>query len=212
MTWARAWGAAMLVALAAAAPARADDKPPIVSMDFVERDGGVEVDTSVSRLFDRDSFASLDSGFRTTVVIRLWVYEVDGRQPVAYTVLRRSAIYQLWDEVYDVRLEGAGPRRDVRVRTRGEALRLLTSLDDVRIAATAQLPPGKLFILAVVAELNPISAETLAEVRRWLSQGTGGGLERGGALFGSFVSVFVNLKVPAADRVYRSRSQRFYRP
>jgi len=49
-------------------------------------------------------------------------------------------------------------------------------------------------------------------VRRWLSQGTGGGLDRGGAFFGSFVSVFVNPKIAEADRVLRLRSQPFYRP
>jgi hypothetical protein len=64
----------------------------------------------------------------------------------------------------------------------------------------------------VVAELNPVSAATMAEVRRWLSDGSGGGLDRGGSFFGSFVSVFVNLKLPAADRVVRLRSQPFFRP
>jgi hypothetical protein len=49
-------------------------------------------------------------------------------------------------------------------------------------------------------------------VRRWLSQGTGGGLDRGGVFFGSFVSVFVNPKIADADRVLRIRSQPFYRP
>ena len=61
-------------------------------------------------------------------------------------------------------------------------------------------------------ELNPVSDQTLTEVRRWLTQGSGGGLDRGGAFFGSFVSVFVNPKIPPADRVIRIRSQPFYRP
>jgi hypothetical protein len=51
----------------------------------------------------------------------------------------------------------------------------------------------------------------MTEVRRWLSQGTGGGLDRGGVFFGSFVSVFVNTKIADADRVLRIRSQPFYR-
>jgi hypothetical protein len=74
------------------------------------------------------------------------------------------------------------------------------------------LPTGQLFVLKLVAELNPVSKETLAEVRRWLSQGNGGGLDRGGTLFGSFVSVFYNPKIADADRVMRIRSQPFYRP
>jgi hypothetical protein len=80
------------------------------------------------------------------------------------------------------------------------------------VARLAALPVGQEFMLAMQAELNPVSKETLAEVRRWLSQGTGGGLDRGGAFFGSFVSVFVNPKIPEADRVLRVRSQPFYRP
>ena len=42
-----------------------------------------------------------------------------------------------------------------------------------------QLPLGQVFLLAMEVELNPVSKETLAQVRRWLSQGTGGGLDRG---------------------------------
>jgi hypothetical protein len=68
------------------------------------------------------------------------------------------------------------------------------------------------FVLGMVVELNPVSQQTLAEVRRWLSLGTGGGLDHGGSFFGSFVSVFVNPKLPAADRVFRLRSQPFFRP
>ena len=49
-------------------------------------------------------------------------------------------------------------------------------------------------------------------MRRWLTQGTGGGLDRGGSFFGSFVSVFVNPKVAAADRTVRMQSQPFFRP
>jgi hypothetical protein len=202
----------LLALLGAGQRAHAEDKPAIVSMDFAERAGTLRASTSVSKLFDREAFESLDSGFRTTVVIRLWVYRVDADQPVAFAVLRRSAVYQLWDEEYELRLEGPGGRRDVRVKTRGEALKLLTNLDDVKIADAAAVAKGEMHVLAVVAELNPVSSETLAEVRRWLSKGTGAGLDRGGTFFGSFVSVFVNLKIPDADRVLRMRSQRFYRP
>ena len=80
------------------------------------------------------------------------------------------------------------------------------------IARLAGIPRKDVFVLVMDIELNPVSKETLAQVRRWLSQGTGGGLDRGGAFFGSFVSVFVNPKIAEADRVLRIRSQPFYRP
>jgi hypothetical protein len=80
----------------------------------------------------------------------------------------------------------------------------------VPIAQLADLPYEDLFYLAVRADLNPVSQETMTEVRRWLSQSTGG-LDRGGLFFGSFVSVFENPKIADADRVLRVRSQPFYR-
>ena len=64
----------------------------------------------------------------------------------------------------------------------------------------------------MVVELNPVSEETLAEVRRWLTKGSGGGLDRGGSVFGRVVSVFVNPDIADADRVLRLKSQPFYRP
>ncbi|MEZ4403274.1 MAG: hypothetical protein R3B06_24830 [Kofleriaceae bacterium] len=206
--------AVVATALAVAAPVRvaADDRPVVRTMTFAERGVAILVTTDVTNLFDSAAYARLDDGLPTTVVVRLWVYPRAGKRPVAFQLLHRQLIYDLWDEVYEVALTGPDGRRQYRVKYRAEALKLMTSIDHLAIAAAADLPYDDQFVLAVVAELNPVSAETLAEVRRWLSDGTGGGLDRGGSFFGSFVSVFVNLKIPEADRVLRLRSQPFFRP
>ena len=78
-------------------------------------------------------------------------------------------------------------------------------------AKLADIPYDDIYYLALRADLNPVSKETLTEVRRWLSQSSGG-IDRGGVFFGSFVSAFVNPKIAPADRVLRVRSQPFYRP
>ena len=124
----------------------------------------------------------------------------------------RSIVYDLWDEDFTVKLcDICKPRK---VKKQAEAFKLLTELVDEPIASLADMPEGEdnVFYLAMRLDLNPIDKKTLTEVRRWLSQGTGGGLDRGGAFFGSFVSVFVNPKIAEADRVMRLRSQPFYRP
>jgi hypothetical protein len=207
---------AVIVAVCVATPAVAqdadDDRPSPVRMRFVERGNDLTVSTSIGRLFDSSAYEVLDNGFPATVVIRMWVYRRDENEPVAFELLQRRIVYDLWDEVYQVRLDGPGGRRTMKVKYRAEALKMVTSLDAVRIAAVSALPPGEVYELALIAELNPVSPETLAEVRRWLTQGVGGGLDRGGSFFGSFVSVFVNPKLAEADRVLRLRSQPFYRP
>ena len=215
--------AAMLPALAAAALAIAatpafadDDKPEIQRMRFVERGDVLTMSTlppgGIGKLFDAPAYNALITGIPSTVVIRIQVTPRDSNDPVAEQLIERSVVYDVWDEVYKLRLEQPDGAKTVTVKYQAEALKWLTEIDDVEVAPLSVLPIDQVFVLKMVVELNPVSKETLAEVRRWLSQGNSGGLDRGGAFFGSFVSVFYNPKIADADRVLRIRSQPFYRP
>jgi len=209
--------AAVVAVLAiAAGPARADDdKPEVQRMRFVERGDDLMVSTlppgGIGKLFDAGTYDALGTGIPSTIVIRIQITPRDGNDPVAEQLIQRSVVYDVWDEIYTLRLDQPGGSRIIKVKYRAEALKWLTAIDDLPVARLAVLPVDQVFVLKMVVELNPVSKETLAEVRRWLSQGNGGGLDRGGALFGSFVSVFYNPKIADADRVLRIRSQPFYR-
>lgn len=199
-----------VAALLVAFPARADDTPELQRMRFIERGANLTVTTKINKLFDTAAYNALKSGFVSTVVIQTWVYPKASTNPIAWTRERRTVVYDLWDEVYTVRLcERCKP---MKVKYQSEAFKLLTEVTDLPVAALADIPYEDIYYLAIRVDLNPVSPETLTEVRRWLSQGTGGGLDRGGVFFGSFVSVFVNPKIADADRVLRIRSQPFYRP
>jgi hypothetical protein len=201
-------------ALAVSAAAYADERPIQHDLRFIERDDLLTIasvsgkGSPLAKLFDIAAYNALASGFTSTVVIRIWIFPKGSTDPVAFALYERKVLYNLWDEVYELKLDG----RILKEKRQADALKHLTSIEDLPVARLAALPVGQEFMLAMQAELNPVSKETLAEVRRWLSQGTGGGLDRGGAFFGSFVSVFVNPKIPEADRVLRVRSQPFYRP
>lgn len=191
----------------------ADDASTMQQMRFIERGDVLTVRTSITKLFDTAAYAALTSGFTSTVVIRIWVYPKDSTRAISFVLLERKVLFTVWDEEYEIRIsEPGGPPHVVKEKRQADALKRITALDDVPIAKLADLPYERLHLLAMQVELNPVSKETLTEVRRWLTQGTGGGLDRGGAFFGSFVSVFVNPKLAAADRVLRIRSQPFYRP
>ena len=179
-------------------------------MRFVERTEDLTVSLKIGGLFDYAAFQGLSTGYPSTIEIQTWVYPRDSSEVVAYTRNVRTVTYDLWDEIYTVKL--CKECKPVSVKSPAEALTLLTSVDDWPIAKLVDLPFEDVFQLAIRVDLNPVSKETLAEVRRWLSQGTGGGLDRGGVFFGSFVSVFVNPKIAEADRVIRLRSQPFFRP
>ncbi|HEY6038971.1 MAG TPA: hypothetical protein VIV58_32030 [Kofleriaceae bacterium] len=208
MTLARA---VVVLALFATVAAADDDRTPEnVKMRFVER--GTELTTSVKiqKLFDATTYQALSSGFPSTIVINTFVYPRDEKDPIAAHQLVRSVVYDLWDEVYVIRLDANA--KPIKVKYQSEALKLLTSVDDMPIARLADLPYEDVFYLQMTVLLNPVDKKTLAEVQRWLSQGTGGGLDRGGVFFGSFVSVFVHPKIDDADNVVELRSQPFFRP
>jgi len=205
----------VIAAAVALAPARAiadEDAPIKQKMRFTEKGGRIYVSTTISKLFDAAAYEALGSGFESTILVRLWVYRKGASTPIAFQALERRVIYDMWDEVYEVQLDGPDGRAKYKVKSQAEALKLLTAIEMVPVADADLLPLEKHHVLMLVAELNPVSEETLAEVRRWLSKGSGGGLDRGGGLFGSVVSVFVNPKIAEADRVLRLRSQPFYRP
>ena len=208
--------AALAIVVAAAAPARADDDdvPENQHMRPVVRGDVLTITANMTHLFDSAAYEALSSGFVTNVEVRIFVVQSDPKEVLAETDLHRSVVYDMWDEVYTIKLcEACKPQK---VKSPAEALKLITSIDELPVANVSAIPVGdpehNLFYIAMRADLNPVDKKTLTEVRRWLSQSTGGGLDRGGTFFGSFVSVFVNPKIAEADRVLRVRSQPMYLP
>jgi hypothetical protein len=202
---------ALLVLLLLTANARAEDDPPEdVKMRFVEIGSDLTATVKIQKLFDQAAYQALSSGFPSTIVVNTFVYGKDEREPIAARQLVRSVVYDLWDEDYVIRLDPT--TKPVKVKYQSEALKLLGSVDGMAIARLADLPYLDPYYLRMTVLLNPVDKKTLAEVQRWLTQGTGGGLDRGGMFFGSFVSVFVHPKIADADRVLELRSQLFFRP
>ena len=190
-------------------PARADEIERQQDMLFTETKGLLRVSTTANVL-DARAYDRLDDGLPSTVVMRIWLSPAGKSRVLAAAAIRRQIVYDLWDEVYTIVSAGPSGRRTVQVKYKAEALKVLTQLDVALIGVDA-LDPATAYTCTVQVELNPVSSSNLAEARRWLSEGSGGGVDRGGSFFGSFVSVFVNPKLPGADRVMRLTSQPYRR-
>jgi hypothetical protein len=142
----------------------------------------------------------------------LYVYRRGEDEPIAYRFMTARIVYDLWLEKYEVRVDSPKGRDSGSFARLDQAYKMMTEIAHLPIADLGGIAVGPHYHLGVIAELNPVSTETLAEMRRWLSRPAGAAsLDRGTSFFGSFVSIFVNAKVPEADRVARARSQPFYR-
>ena len=196
--------AALAIALALASPAGADEIVREQTMTFSDLRGYLRV-TTAANPFDAKAYERLDDGLASEVRVRVTLSPAGSGKVVAHIDLLHQIVYDLWDEVYTVVTGPAdGPRRKVQVKFKAEALKLLTTVD-VALVRLDALDPAVTYRATVLAALNPVSARDVAQVRSWLSEG--GGLDRGSSFFGSFVSVFVNPKLPPADRVMKLTSQ-----
>ncbi|MEM9487818.1 MAG: hypothetical protein AAGC55_01675 [Myxococcota bacterium] len=197
--------------------ARGDDDDGIerIKLAFAERNGSLAIKRLglSSLLFDERAYRGLkEKGLATTIVVRLYVYRVDRVDPVALRLMTVRVVYDLWSEKYVVRINSPAGVEDSSFKRLDQAFRKMTEFANVPIAALDEIAIGPHYYFAMIAELNPVSEETRAAMRRWLRRPAGtNSLSRETSFFGAFVSIFVNTPPAEADRVVRARSQNFYR-
>ncbi|HVZ74280.1 MAG TPA: hypothetical protein VHJ20_17995 [Polyangia bacterium] len=205
--------AALLAAASAAGSARAaGDPPPRRTTGLALTPTQLVASVGLQDLFSPADRERLKSGFATRVLLRVAVEEEGAPEPVAIAYQRTEIVYDIWDERFKLRItRGAGPDVQLDARTPDEAITRAAALWAFPIAERARLRPGAIYVVAVRGDLNPISDEMLADVRRWLSQPAGGQrrVGAGDTFFGSFVSIFVNPRLEDSERQVRFFSQRF---
>ncbi|MEA2695749.1 MAG: hypothetical protein QOI66_20 [Myxococcales bacterium] len=174
--------------------------------------GQLVASVGMQDLFGPAERQRLLSGFATRILIRVYLHREGAGEPVALAFQRSEIVYDIWDEKFRLRItRGAGPDTQVEVKTVDEAIQRALLLWHFPVVDRRQLMAGARYFLAFRADLNPISEELLADVRRWLVQPARGQrrVGAGDSFFGSFVSIFVNPRVEDSERQVRFLSQTF---
>ncbi|HET6150711.1 MAG TPA: DUF4390 domain-containing protein [Polyangia bacterium] len=203
-------GLTAVVLLASAA--RAADPLPVRVTGIEAGAGKLLVSVGMQDLISGADLQRLSSGFATRVLIRIYLHQEGADEPVSVAYQRAEIVYDLWDERFRVRVardNGGDVQREAR--TPEEAIWGTCALWHFPVADLRRLRPGARYFLAFRADLNPISEELLADVRRWLVQPPPGQrrVGAGDSVFGSFVSIFVNPRVEDSERQLRFLSQPF---
>lgn len=170
--------------------------------------GDVNCDLALESFFDAPVRDKLRSGFLNRFIYRIYIRRAKDGEPVSVAVMRLLEVYELWDEVYYVFSEDG---EVVSLKSTGinEAVRHLASHQKLPVAQT--LPPGR-YYADVFVELNPLSEEEEAEIRSWIARSRGGQAtfatgDR--SFFGTFVSIFTNIKPGKAERTFRVQTAPF---
>ena len=180
------------------------------------KDGQLLISVGLGDLFGPADRKRLTSGFSTRVLIRVALQEAGGDEDVVSLAVQRAEIvYDIWDEKFSVRItRGLGAELRAIVATADDAIWRATALWQVPLADARRLRPNVRYIVMARGDLNPISEDLLADVRRWLVQPAHGQrkLGAGDSFFGSFVSIFVNPRIEDSERQLRFTSQPFVLP
>ena len=211
-----------LVALAITAPprsARAEDDPPKqeelprrqanFAWDKNDKTGQTLLRASFSYrdVIDKAMADKLASGLPNVIAMRAYVLREGEANPVALAVRTCRVVYDLWDEVYRLKISSVGGERDSAALNLEGVLRQCAEGRDLPVVDRSLLATGKPHFLGVIVEINPGSPQMLAQMRQWVSRPAGStGIGPGDALFGSFVGLFVR-QIGNADRTLRFRTQ-----
>ncbi len=153
----------------------------------------------------------LASGLPQMIVMRHYAYRASGGKPLSVTVFSCRVVFDIWQEQYRVQLQ-RGLKDEVRNYDNVEqVVEACLTVRDLPIGQASDYRPGKKIYLATLVELNPLSDQTVARIRRWLARPGGGDIERQ-AFFGSFVSLFVNHRIGDAERSVQLRSTKLEVP
>lgn len=201
-------GILMLGCVGSASLARSQDIANVQVRPISVRwhEGAPLLNFSVRDFISKEVKKKLESGLPQRIVTRVYAYPERGDRPIAITAASCRVVYDIWEGVY--RVEEQTPAID-RARTARDATdALATCLEPKTLslgdAGAFGKQAGKHVYFGVIIELNPLSADTVQRIRRWLSQA--GGELGGDAFFGSFVSIFVSRQLGAAERAFSFRS------
>lgn len=159
-------------------------------------------------VLDAAAKSKLSSGLPTVVIMRAYLWHEGSDDPIALAARTCRITYDLWEEVYRLNISGPGVSLNIAAINVDGVLRQCFEARRVQIADRTLVPPGgKPLFVGGIVEVNPVNAQMVTEMRKWVTRPAGStGIGPGDALFGSFVGLFVK-NIGKADRTLLFRTQ-----
>lgn len=160
---------------------------------------------SYREILDDGIRQKLNSGIPTLIVLTASLFEKGSKAPIPGVLVLKSCrvVYDVWDEVYAVEVtKHNGSAYSPAVPSLEGVFKRCLQLDRMPLIERGKLKPGGSYEVKGVVEINPISQDVIARIKRWISRPKGAStVGAGDALFGSFVGLFI-AQIGNADRVF----------
>jgi hypothetical protein len=207
-----------LVALSVGSPslALADTPRPTAPGDLPVREANFAWDENLLRasfafsdMVDDPLAQKLSSGPSSTIALRAYVIRQGETTPVALAVQTCVVSYDLWDDVFHVRLTTASGTTQPPVANLRGVERVCFRAQDLPVTPRNALKAGVPHFLAVIVDVNPVSEEVRAQMHQWMQRPIGAAdVGPGDALFSAFALLLFR-DVGGSDRTLSFRTRPF---
>jgi hypothetical protein len=178
------------------------------TMGVVFQAGAPRLYYSARDLIDPNAAKKLDSGLPQRITVQHFAYAYRRDEPLAVGGHSCKIVYDLWQAVYRVDHEVLGGlNTNLALRTREEVIDRCLVMRGAALGESSDFARVNSMYVASLIQFNPLSTSTVARLRRWLARPRSESNVETKSFFGSFVSLFVNDRIGAAERVLRLRSQ-----
>ena len=167
-------GAGCLIAWAGPALAQEKKDPPRdARYTWNHQKTQLYMDVSFRDIVDAEIRKKLSRGLPTTIVLTAAVHQVGSKDPVSTTAQTCKITWHVWDEVYLVETTRPGGSKSSAAISVDGVIRRCADARRLPIGTSAQVPVGASIYLTAKVQVNPVSAEILNKIKRWVSRPTG---------------------------------------
>jgi hypothetical protein len=143
----------------------------------------------------------LNRGLPTTILMTGTLYRSGGKQaPLSTTAQSCKITFHVWEEAYRIEILQPGLSRVRWTPTVEGVLRRCAEATKLLAATRQQVPQDTPVYLGAKVQINPISAEVLQKIKRWVSRPSGTSTAApGDAVFSTFTGLFLQ-RIGEAER------------
>jgi hypothetical protein len=162
--------------------------------------GLLYMDLSFRDLVDDSLQSKLSRGLPTTIVLTATVSRAGNNRPLSTTAQTCKVTWHVWEEAYLVEVMRPGSTRQSWTTTTEGVIRRCTEVRHLLAGDAVQIPPGIPLVAAGKIQVNPVSAELLQKIKRWVMRPSATGTAApGDALFSTFTGLFLQ-RIGDAER------------
>lgn len=162
--------------------------------------GFVYLDLLFRDIVDTNLQGKLSRGLPTTIVMTAAVYRAGTSKPLSTTAQTCKVTWHVWEEAYLVEVMRPGSTRQSWTTTTEGVIRRCTEVRHLLAGDSAQVPSGVPLVAAGKIQVNPVSAELLQKIKRWVMRPSATGTAApGDALFSTFTGLFLQ-RIGDAER------------